>query len=103
MDQHISELSKRKEVLNGLYEEFNRLKSEEKWEEAWKQLIKTLQYANETLKLSAEILRKTLLSQSDECIDDLEDKSKPLMKEEVPAENRFEKKMIVIPKVQNIH
>lgn len=98
-DQIKTELLERKEKLNNMLAEFNKLKDEKKWLEAWSQLIATLNYANETLRYSAGLLKniQTKIPFSDAKV---QEELSRIANKPVPA---TPKKMIVIPKKQVIN
>jgi len=112
-----NELNQRKETLDKMLAKFKQLKKESKWSEAWKQLIATMQYANDSLKYSADLLKqiKTTPEQMKEAngiINRISDKISKLgenLKREFaesgfwPLEKPTAKKMLVIPRKQNIH
>lgn len=56
-DKSKNELNHRKEVLNKHLAKFNQLKNECRWSEAWNQLLVALNYANDTLKYSTNLLK----------------------------------------------
>lgn len=102
------ELNTRKDVLNQHLAKFNQLKNEGRWSEAWNQLLITLNYANETLKYSAALLKNISYKMpqvnteqqknfADSHEQTLENKHSP------QKANKYAKKMIVVPKKQNIH
>ena len=49
-----NEFEERKKILNEHLKKFEQLKKKERWEEAWKQLVVTLEYATDTLKFLNE-------------------------------------------------
>ena len=107
MDQSITEeLNKRKETLNTHLAKFDQLKKEGRWSEAWNQLLITLNYANDTLKYSADLL-KSLSGTSevqeesiDKVVNTIDNKTKGLEK---PKPSEPFNKMIVIPKNPSTH
>lgn len=131
MDQITSEeINRRKETLNSMYAEFNRLKEEKKWSEAWDQLIKTLNYANETMKFAAELIKnklssnpeynntlnefESLINKSDESLSNTsnlsafgiqqeKDAIKEIDKKIPESKYKVEPKIIAIPKNPKIH
>lgn len=102
------ELNNRKEVLNQHLDKFNQLKSEGRWSEAWNQLLTILNYANETLKYSAALLKN---------INHKIPKTDPIKvavitkkpEDEISKTNPKKpcdhsgSKMVVVPKQQNVH
>lgn len=120
IDQQIKrELDTRKETLDRHLAKFNQLKSENKWSEAWNQLLITLNYANDTLKYSSSVLKdisnkmpsisqtsQSEPDQSDSMQANSEDKPIQVTAEEKPVTNDSNismKKMIVIPKHPSVH
>jgi len=106
MDQSImEELNKRKETLDAHLVKFNQLKQDGRWSEAWTQLIITLNYANETLKYSADLIKDLDITSDeqkesiDTVVNTIDSKSKNL---EEPKNEPF-RKMIVIPKNSSMH
>jgi len=96
-----NELNVRKEILNKHLIKFNQLRNECRWSEAWNQLFITLNYANETLKYSANLFKN--ISQKMPNLDQkIQDRIGVLVEESKPKK-KFVKKMIIIPKHQNIH
>jgi len=94
-----NELSIRKETLNKHLTKFNQLKKECKWSEAWNQLLITLNYANDTLRYSSNLL-KNISQKMPQLTPEQQAKISNLTKS---ASKPQIKKMIVIPKKQNIH
>ena len=100
-----NELNSRKEILNKHLAKFNQLKNEEKWSEAWSQLLITLNYANDTLKYSANLL-KDISNKVPNISSEQQEKIKNIISKQTnptQEKNSIPKKMIVIPKKQNIH
>lgn len=111
------ELNIRKEILNKHLAEFNRLKQAGNWSAAWQQLLVTLNYANDTLKYSANLLgdisnkMPQLSPEQQSKIEKLTNRCKnisPRLQEKIksaglPTEKSKSKKMIIIPKKQNVH
>lgn len=97
-----NELNTRKEILNKHLEKFNQLKNECKWSEAWNQLLITLSYANDTLKYSANLL-KNISQKMPQLTPEQQKKIANLSNQTITHTNTPHKKMIVIPKKQNIH
>ena len=110
-----NELNTRKETLNRHLAKFNELKSECKWSEAWSQLLVTLNYANDTLKYSANLLKNIsqkmpqLSPEQQAKINNLTSNNTLSLKNVSGSVDNADnkkpaiKKMIVIPKKQNIH
>jgi len=90
------ELNTRNEVLNQHLAKFNDLKNDGRWSEAWNQLLITLNYANETLKYSAKLLKNISSKMSIPSETSLNAKKK-----DVSPVN--ENNMIVVPRKQNVH
>jgi len=100
MEQDVkAELNERKETLNNMLAEFNKLKGEERWAEAWSQLIATLNYANETLKYSAGLLKN--ISQRMPQITPEQQEKISTLADKTPTTTT--PKMIVIPKKQTVN
>ena len=97
-----NELNTRKEILNKHLAKFNQLKNECKWSEAWNQLLITLNYANDTLKYSANLL-KNISQKMPQLSPEQQKKIATLTNHTTTCTNKTQKKMIVIPKKQNIH
>ncbi|MGA1868776.1 MAG: hypothetical protein ACMUJM_09510 [bacterium] len=97
-----NELNTRKEILNKHLAKFNQLKNECKWSEAWNQLLITLNYANDTLKYSANLL-KNISQKMPQLNQEQQQKIANLTKQTMRQSTKTQKKMIVIPKKQNIH
>lgn len=108
MEQDIKkELNMRKETLNAHLAKFNQLKNESRWSEAWNQLLITLNYANDTLKYSANLLKN--ISQKMPEITPKTMKTIDNLAKEIDGKNSGlpstspPKKMIVIPKKPSIN
>ena len=97
-----NELYTMKETLNRNFAKFKQLKNECKWSEAWNQLLITLNYANDTLKYSANLL-KNISQKMPQLSPEQHNKIANLTKQTTMSTNKTQKKMIVIPKKQNIH
>lgn len=104
-----NELNTRKEILNKHLAKFNQLKNECKWSEAWNQLLITLNYANDTLKYSANLL-KNISQKMPQLTPEQQNKISNLVKQhtiQVPnsttTPTTTTKKMIVIPKKQTVN
>jgi len=97
-----NELNVRKEILNKHLARFNQLKNESRWSEAWNQLLITLNYANDTLKYSANLL-KSISQKMPQLTPEQQTKISSLTKQTMKRTNATQKKMIIIPKKQNIH
>ena len=97
-----NELNTRKEILNKHLAKFNQLKNECKWSEAWNQLLITLNYANDTLKYSANLL-KNISQKMPQLSPEQQKKISSLTNQTNTCAKKTRKKMIVIPKKQNIH
>jgi len=97
-----NELNTRKEILNKHLAKFNQLKDECRWSEAWAQLLVTLSYANDTLKYSTNLL-KNIRQKMPQLSPEQQQKIANLTKQTAPRGTPTPKKMIVIPKKQNIH
>lgn len=106
-----NELNTRKEILNKHLAKFNQLKNECKWSEAWNQLLVTLNYANDTLKYSSNLLKNIsqkmpqLSLEQKQRIENLTGSCQTCTATEQLKQNKKKprKKMIVIPKHQSIH
>jgi len=96
------EIKKRKENLQQMITEFDKLKDEGKLSEAWQQLIATLKYANDTLKCSANILKRISDKMPKELSGKL-DKAIECAEEDEIEDKKSIKKMIVIPKNPTIN
>ncbi len=97
-----NELNTRKEILNKHLAMFNRLKNECKWSEAWNQLLITLNYANDTLKYSANLL-KNISQKMPGLSPEQQQKIAELTNHATTSTDKAKKNMIVIPKKPNIH
>lgn len=102
-------LQERRTKLNDHLDKFNQLKAEGDYTSAWKQLLITLEYANDTLKESANILKDVTGDLTGDRYNIKDEKCGTIAKTMTSTEptktleEQPIKRMIVIPKKQSVH